>query len=168
MTTKLTRKESWDGEHPSELALSCLADGQLDVVDPDVRSHTDGCTECTLRIGELAIESHAVGAALAPLRTADTARAAAKHRFPIPMIAAAAAVALACGAPALLDGLPRTLPWVFAAPRIVPLLTASAVALAHDFSTSPIGRTASVASAALLCLIGFGIARVSRASLKKV
>ncbi len=163
MNTKLTRKESWDGEHPSELALSCLADGQLDVVEPDVRAHTEGCTACTVRIGELALESHAVGAALVELRTTQVV----KHRFPIGMIAAAAALALACGLPALADGLPRALPWVFAAPRIVPLLTTSAVALAHDFSASPVGRATSIASAALLCLIGVAVARTSRASSKK-
>jgi len=157
-TAKLNRKESWDGEHPSELALSCLADGQLAVLEDDVRAHAESCAECTLRVGELALESHAVGAALMQLR------APAKHKFPIAMTIAAAAVALVCALPALIDGLPRLLPWVFAAPRLVPLLTTTLVALAHDLSSGAIGRAASVVSAATLCLIGLALARASRAA----
>ncbi len=157
-TTKLQPKESWDGEHLSELALSCLADGQLDVIDEEVRAHAEACAECMLRIGELALESHAVGAALMQLR------APVKHKFPVAMTAVAAAVAILCALPALMDGLPRALPWVFAAPRLLPLLTTTVVALAHDLSSSPLGRVVSVASAATLCLIGFALARASRAA----
>jgi hypothetical protein len=159
MTPKLSRQESWDGEHASELALSCLADGQLDVIDADVHGHVEGCAECTLRVGELALESHAVGAAL----RSQTQAAGAPHRFPFAMTAAAALLALVCALPGLMDGLPRLLPWIFAAPRLVPLLTASLVAVAHDFGASPVGHAASVASAATLCLLGFALARASRA-----
>jgi hypothetical protein len=161
---QLRHEECWDGDHPSELALSCLADGQQDVVEARVREHVDGCGECTLRVGELALESHAVGDALVALRAAEARAATPAHRFPVKTTAIAAALALVCALPALIDGLPRLLPWIFAAPRLVPLLTTSAVAVAHDFGSSPLGRVVSVASAATLCLIGFALARATRAA----
>ena len=160
MNSRLGRQESWDEGHASELALSCLADGQLDVVDADVRAHVDGCADCTLRMGELALESHAVGAAMAVMRAQA---APVRHRFPFAMTLVAAVLAVVCAIPGLVEGLPRLLPWIFAAPRLLPLLTASLVAVAHDFGASPLGRATSVASAAMLCLIGFALARASRA-----
>ncbi len=156
--------EIWDGDHLSELALSCLADAQ-DVVDPVARVHAESCATCMMRIGKMALESHDVGAALRVAREmsakseAQTVKPA--HRFPTLLVGVAAAVAVVCGAPAMLDGVPRIVTWVFAAPHVVPVLTTSVMALVKSFSSGPSGAAISLVSTFALAVFGYAIARAS-------
>lgn len=153
--------EAWEGAHPSELALSCMADAQ-DVVPVLVRAHVESCAECTLRLGAMALESHEVSAAM---RVASELRAHAPtpaHRFPTMLVAAAAVVAFVCAGPALVDAIPRAIAWAFAAPRIVPVLTTSAVALGESLSAGSSGAAMSLVTTFTLALVGYAVARASR------
>ncbi len=156
---KLAEAETWDGAHLSELALSCLADAQ-NVVDPVARVHAESCAECMFRIGAMALEAHDVGAALAVAKQMNATEAApsAVHRFPTLLVAAAALVAIATGAPTLVDSLPRAIAWAFAMPHIVPVVTTSLVTVTKSFSSVNVSLVATFA----LALIGFTIARLSR------
>jgi len=159
---KLTEAETWEGEHLSELALSCIADAQ-DVVDPVARVHAESCAECTLRIGALALESHDVGAALKVAKSLSIEKAKASQRFPTVLVAAAVIVAAVCGAPALLDAAPRAIAWIYAAPRVLPVLAMSFVAASKSLS-GPSGAAVSLVATFALALIGFAVARASRTS----
>jgi len=151
--------EIWDGDHLSELALSCLADAQ-DVIDPVARVHAESCATCMMRIGEMALESHDVGAAL---KVAREMRQPAKsaHRFPTLLVASVAGIAIVCGVPAMLDSVPRAVTWVFAAPHMVPVVTTSLVALCKSFASGTSGAAVSVVCTFTLALFGYAIARAS-------
>jgi hypothetical protein len=151
--------EIWDGEHLSELALSCLADGQ-DVIDPVARVHAESCAACAMRIGAMALESHDVGAALkiAKARATETqAQPVRVHRFPTLLVAACTLLAIGCGVPALVEELPRALDWALAAPHVVPILTTMAVTLTKGST----GAALSLVTTFTLALIGLAIARAS-------
>jgi hypothetical protein len=156
--SKLSDAETWDGDHLSELALSCLADAQ-DVIGPVARVHAESCAACMLRVGAMALESHDVGAALAVAKQIQAKeRGEVVHRFPTALVAAAAAIAIATGVPMLLDSLPRAIAWAFAAPHIVPVVTTSLVAVARSFSSAAVSLVVTFA----LALLGFAIALASR------
>ena len=153
---KLSEKETWEGEHLSEIALSCLADAQ-DVLDPVARVHAESCAECMLRIGAMALESHDVGAALNVARQLEVKQAAPVHRFPTLLVAAAVVIAVAAGLPAIAENAPRLLSWVFDAPRFATVITQSAVALGKGMSPQ-----VSLVSTFTLALAGYAVARASR------
>jgi len=163
MTDKLSDQETWDGEHLSELALSCLADGQ-DVIDAVARVHAESCAECTLRLGGLALESHDVGVALRLAKKLSVQSVKAAHGFPTLLVAAAGVLAAVCGAPALLEGVPHVVDWAFAAPRAVPILTSSFVALSKALAAGPGGAAVSLVSTFALALVGYAVARASRST----
>jgi hypothetical protein len=115
-----------------------------------------------MRIGEMALESHDVGVALRLGREMSRFRRDGKvHRFPTLLIASAATVAVACGLPTVVDTLPRAVTWAFAAPRIVPVVTTSLVALVKSFSVGPSGAVVSLVSTFTLALLGYAVARAS-------
>lgn len=163
-TERLSEAETWSGEHLSELALSCLADAQ-DILDPVARVHAESCAECMLRVGAMALESHDVGVALRVAKQIEARAAAptvATHRFPTVLVAAAAILAIVCSGPALVESLPRAIAWAFAAPRMVPAVTTSVVAVAKSFSSGSSGAAVSLVATFTLALIGFAVARFSR------
>jgi hypothetical protein len=150
---KLPEAETWEGEHLSEVALSCLADAQ-DVLDPVARVHAETCAECMLRVGAMALESHDVGAALVVARQMRVKQAAPAHRFPTLLVAAAVIVALVAGAPA---AIPHVVSWAFSAPQLAAVVTTSAIALGKGMSSS-----VSLVATFALALLGFAVARFSR------
>lgn len=153
---KLSEKETWEGEHLSEVALSCLADAQ-DVLDPVAKVHAESCAECMLRIGAMALESHDVGAALNVARQMKVKQAAPVHRFPTLLVAAAVLVALGAGLPTIAENVPRLVSWTFDAPRFATVITQSLVALGKGISPQ-ISMVATFA----LALAGYAVARSSR------
>ena len=156
MTDKLSEKETWEGEHLSEVALSCLADAQ-DVIDPVAKVHAESCAECMLRIGAMALESHDVGAALNVARQLKVKQAPPVHRFPTLLVAAAVLVAVGAGLPAIAENVPRLVSWTFDAPRFATVITQSMVALGKGISPQ-ISMVATFA----LALAGYAVARSSR------
>lgn len=153
---KLSEKETWEGQHLSEVALSCLADAQ-DVLDPVARVHAESCAECMLRIGAMALESHDVGAALNVARQMKVKHVAPAHRFPTLLVAAAVLVAAFAGFPAIAENVPRLVSWTFDAPRFATVITQSLVALGKGISPQ-ISMVATFA----LALAGYAVARSSR------
>ena len=142
----------WEGDHLSELALSCIADGQ-DVVDPVAREHAESCVACAARVGAMALESHDVGVALKLSR--GLARApAVQHRFPTWLVAAATLLAISCGLPMLSDEGPRAVTWVFASPRLLPIL-------ANAVLSSTGGASLSIFTTFALALCGLAVARAA-------
>jgi hypothetical protein len=154
---KLSEKETWEGEHLSEVALSCLADAQ-DVLDPVAKVHAESCAECMLRIGAMALESHDVGAALNVARQMKVKHVATTvHRFPTLLVAAAVLIAVGAGLPAIAENVPRLVSWTFDAPRFATVITQSLVALGKGISPQ-ISMVATFA----LALAGYAVARSSR------
>jgi hypothetical protein len=153
---KLSEKETWEGEHLSEVALSCLADAQ-DVLDPVARVHAESCAECMLRIGAMALESHDVGAALNVARQLKVKNAAPAHRFPTLLVAAAVLIAVGAGLPTFAENAPRLLSWAFDAPRFATVMTQSLVALGKGISPQ-----ISMVATFTLALAGYAVARTSR------
>ena len=45
----------WDGEHASELALTALADLQMDILPAGILSHVDMCSRCSAIVGHAAL-----------------------------------------------------------------------------------------------------------------
>ena len=158
MNDKLSEQETWEGEHLSEVALSCLADAQ-DVLGPVAKVHAESCAECMLRIGAMALESHDVGAALNVARQlkVKNARPVQMHRFPTLLVAAAVVIAVAAGLPAIAENAPRLVSWTFDAPRFATVFTQSLVALGKGISPQ-ISMVATFA----LALAGYAVARTSR------
>jgi hypothetical protein len=152
---KLSEAETWEGDHLSELALSCIADAQ-DIVDPVAKVHAETCAECMVRVGAMALESVDVGAALRVARQLEVQKAPV-HRFPTALVAAALVVAAAAGLPAALDALPHALAWTFDAPRVASVVASSALALGKGVSPS-----ISLVATFTLALLGYAIARASR------
>lgn len=73
---KLPRELVWDGAHVSDVALTCIADGQENVVDPGAVKHVDACEWCAGRLGRAALLSEAVSAGLRQVSAHQAVRAA--------------------------------------------------------------------------------------------
>jgi hypothetical protein len=82
-----------DDGHLSEIALTALADGQTGILPADAMAHLEGCDACARRLGEAALLSADTGAAVALV--AAEQRAAARRAARIPLVAIAAALAVA-------------------------------------------------------------------------
>jgi hypothetical protein len=72
-----------DGGHASDVVLTALADGQLDIVPANVRSHVEGCRACTTHLGNAALLSLHAQRELQIVKEADAASA----RRPLPRLA---------------------------------------------------------------------------------
>lgn len=100
---------SWAaGGHASDIVLTALADGQVDIVPVKVREHVEHCTVCTTHLGHAALLSLHVGDELAAGRREPVA---ARRPLPWPAIISGLAVAVLGAIPSLLDApsLNRTL-----------------------------------------------------------
>jgi hypothetical protein len=82
-----------DGGHASDVVLTALADGQLDIVPAAVRSHVETCTTCNQHLGNAALLSLHAGAEVAALREHEQALATARR--PLPRLAIALGLAVA-------------------------------------------------------------------------
>jgi len=165
--------------HVTEVALACLADGEIALLDAEAVAHVDGCDTCTARLGAEALRSlvatealSAVGAAAAsearalvvtsptalsrPASSRPASSRRARRPLPVLAIAAALVLATAAGAPGFFEtaaALPRQLPSVQILVRVFVVLARS----------TPEGLfTAAVllrwASAAVLIVVGSAVA----------
>ena len=114
--TKRTKEESFlpddlvwaQGGHASDVVLTALADGQVEIVPPNVIAHVDGCRACTTHLGNAALLSLHAGRELALLPLAKSEAAEASARRPLPRVAIFLGLAFAgLGlVPRFLDGPP--------------------------------------------------------------
>lgn len=86
-----------DDGHLTDIAVTSLADGQLDLLPESARAHGTDCADCADRIGAAALVSLEAGDALreADLARAPAAAALVSARRPLPVAAMAAALLLA-------------------------------------------------------------------------
>jgi hypothetical protein len=140
----------WDESgHLSEVARSALADGQDAILPPEALAHFSGCQPCVQSVGEAALLSAQLSAALAPERAPQRS---------VPWIPIAAALAIAA-----LSTVPRLSMvrlWLVTMGSFVThmlrLLGHAVVGVAaHGFAP-----TFYVASTSVLLAMGFAVARL--------
>jgi len=90
-----------DGGHASDVVLTAVSDGQLDIVPASVLAHVEGCASCTTHLGNAALLSLYAGRELAILASEGDAAA----RAPLPRLAIVLGLAVAALGllPSLLD-----------------------------------------------------------------
>lgn len=97
------------GGHASDVVLTAVADGQIDIVPPIVLAHVDGCRACTTHLGNAALLSLHTGREIAVVARVAHAAAvsnAAATRAPLPRLAIALGLVVAVLGlvPSWLDG----------------------------------------------------------------
>jgi hypothetical protein len=146
-----------DGGHASDVVLTAMADGQLDILPRAVRSHVDGCNACTRHLGNAALLSLHAGRELAMAARLGEVRA------PLPRLA----IVLGLGS-AVLGLLPTLVdsPSLLGGARSfathdLPMLAGGLGTLGRRLLDpgSPIGVTLTYGAAALLAGMAFVLVR---------
>lgn len=163
----LPRELVWEGAHVSDLALTAIADGQQEIVQPDAAAHAVACNFCAGRMARAALLSAAVGGAvvaLTPSRPVSRERALAR---PAPAPGKALVLGVAVAALAAIPSLPQftsNLLELLACGKIltshgIPVLVRGGVALATSESAGRALSIATAVSSVLLVMMGWAIAR---------
>jgi hypothetical protein len=82
-----------EGGHASDIVLTAIADGQLEIVPPNARAHVESCTACMQHLGNAALLSLHAGRELAARAQYDASLA--HKRLPLPRLAIALGLAVA-------------------------------------------------------------------------
>ncbi len=176
----------WEGEadadagadagamHLSELALTAIADGEEAILPAAARAHVDACEACGRKLGEAAMLSSAIGAALrgaatAPFTATVTATATVavkavdsnrpRARLPIGAISAGLALALFGAIPMLLDLPSFVADARFFALRGIPVVLRGGVSVARSGVFDRTASTLTIASAVVLVVASFLLLR---------
>ncbi|HWL85831.1 MAG TPA: hypothetical protein VNO21_08520 [Polyangiaceae bacterium] len=170
---ELVWEKNGDGEeHLSEIVLATIADGQVSIVPEVAFTHLQWCEGCVRAIGESAMLSARVDSCLNEWAAEAVQHERAKVRvslappLPVPWFAVAAALAAAAlAAIPSLEGAPL---WFHESCRVVihalPALVHGVVTIAHGGASAPLA--VSYASAALLMVMGIGIAMRNSANVR--
>jgi hypothetical protein len=146
-----------EGGHASDVVLTAMADGQLDILPRAVRAHVEGCNACTTHLGNAALLSLHAGRELAMAARLGAVRA------PLPRLAIALGLGVAVLGllPTLLDapsslGGARTF-----ATHDLPMLAGGLGTLGRRLLEpgSPVGVTLTYGAAALLVGMAFVLVR---------
>jgi hypothetical protein len=153
------------GGHASDVALTAVADGQLDIVPAPVLAHLDGCRACTTHLGNAALLSLHAGRELALLARADEGRArAAADRPALPRgaIALGLLVAALGLVPAALDGSATVSSASAFATHDAPLILSGLGTLGRRLFEpgSALGLTLTYGAAALLVVMALAVVRL--------
>lgn len=81
------------GGHASDIVLTAIADGELEIVPPAARAHVETCTACMQHLGNAALLSLHAGRELAARAQYDASLAT--KRMPLPRLAIALGLAVA-------------------------------------------------------------------------
>lgn len=143
-----------DAGHASDVVLTALADGQLEIVPPAVRAHVEGCPKCMQHLGNAALLSLHAGRELATVRAHETESAPA--RLPLPRLA----IALGLGV-ALLGMLPDLGAVRAFLVHDVPLVASGATTLGGRLvdAGGSTGLVLTYGTAVLLVAMGFALVR---------
>jgi hypothetical protein len=102
--------------HLTDIALTCVADGEVALLPQPALDHLDACAPCGQRLGEAALRAVIVGEALRarPAVVVAPAPVTPRARRPLPIAALGAAlfISMITAGPSILDavrGLPTTL-----------------------------------------------------------
>jgi len=151
-----------DGGHASDIVLTAMADGQVEIVPRAVLAHVDGCRSCSTHLGNAALLSLHAGRELALAGAAREADAAARAPFP----RLAVALGLVCAAlgllPSLLDGSSRIGSAKAFAMHDVPMFVTGLGTLGRKLIEpgSSVALVLTYGAAALLVLMAFALVRL--------
>jgi hypothetical protein len=177
--------------HVSELGLTCVADGEIELVPQAALDHLDGCEACGARLGEAALRSVEAGealrqaaltpaalalgpvvaelppgpcaTALAPVSTAPLSPRRLRRPLPVAAIAAALLVAVLTAGPALADAVSALPSYLAAAFGWLPMLArvARALLVSGPAALGPYALALKSGSAVFFVLAGFTVARAA-------
>lgn len=150
-----------DGGHASDVVLTAMADGQVDIVPPRVLAHVDGCRACTTHLGNAALLSLHAGREISLVaREAETSARAPLPRLAIFLGLAFAALGLV---PSFVDSPSSRLGSVKTfATHDLPLLVTGLQTLGRRLLEpgSPLALGLTYGAAALLVLMAFALVRL--------
>jgi len=148
-----------DGGHASDVVLTALADGQVEILPASVLTHVEGCGTCTTHLGNAALLSLHTGRELAIVaRQPDVSAHAPLPRLAIALGLAVAVLGLV---PSLLDPTSVVAAKSFAT-HDVPLLANGFGTLARRLLEpgSPIGLVLTYGAAVLLVVMALALVRL--------
>jgi hypothetical protein len=149
-----------DGGHASDIALTAMADGQVEIVPKVVMAHVDACLACTTHLGNAALLSLHTGRELAMV--AREADAAARAPFPRLAIVLGLVFAVLGFVPSLLDAPSHITSAKTFATHDVPLLVNGLGTLGRKLLEpgSSVGLVLTYGAAALIVLMAFALVRL--------
>lgn len=159
--------------HLTDLAVTCVADGEIDLVPRAALDHLDACEPCGRKLGEAALLSASASEALRedatleakaePVSIAPVSPRRARRPVPVAAIAAALLVAAITAGPALMDAATSVPAWMLEAVGWIPtLLRVARTLLASEGSAlGPWSLVMKVISAVMFVVLGLQVARVT-------
>lgn len=152
----IPKEEAFEGEHLSDVAAVLVADGALELVGPEVHEHLRTCESCSKRVADEVASSMRADAIMRVI----AARAPA-HQFPAWLVVLALVLATIGFLPRAGFTIRAALDAFADAPRLLPIAIESVLGLLRTFSGATFTITA-LASAAVLAILGFAVARQAR------
>jgi hypothetical protein len=158
----------WENGHPSEIALTALADGETSLLPASVTGHVDACADCTHRMGDAAMLSASLGTAIqamgpltriAPVPVPVPASVKRRAPLPLPAIAAAIVIAMIGAAPTLVHLPNRFAELCLAVLHALPTLSRSSAQLLRS-GLGPTFMVATFVAATLLLMMSVGLTRM--------
>jgi hypothetical protein len=152
------------GGHASDIVLTAMADGQLEIVPPSVVAHVEGCRACTTHLGNAALLSLHAGREMSLLPRGAEIAEATPARAPLPRLAIFLGLVFAALGlvPTLLDAPPGLGGAKTFASHDLPLLVNGLGTLGRRLLEpgSPMGRTLTYGATALIVLMAFALVRL--------
>ena len=149
------------GGHASDVVLTAMADGQVEIVPAAVFAHVDGCRSCTTHLGNAALLSLHTGREIAMVAREEDALG--RRRAPMPrlFIALGLAFAVLGLVPSFVDA-PSEVGGAKAFAHDVPMFVNGLGTLGRRLLEpgSPIGLALTYGAAAMLVVMGFALVRL--------
>ena len=149
-----------DGGHASDIVLTAMADGQVEIVPDGVMAHVNGCGTCTTHLGNAALLSLHAGRELALVAREATEQA----RAPFPRLAIVLGLVFAVLGlvPSLIDAPSHITSAKTYATHDVPLLVNGLGTLGRKLLEpgSSVGLVLTYGAAALIVLMAFALVRL--------
>lgn len=147
------------GGHASDVVLTAMADGQVEIIPPAVLAHVDGCRSCTTHLGNAALLSIHTGREIAMVARAVEA----PTRAPMPrlFIAVGLAFAVLGLVPTLIDA-PSELGGARSFAHEVPMFVNGLGTLSRRLLEpgSPVGLALTYGGALMLVVMAFALVRL--------
>jgi hypothetical protein len=147
------------GGHASDVVLTAMADGQVDIVPPAVLAHVDTCRSCTTHLGNAALLSLHTGREIAMV--AREADASARAPMPRLFIALGLAFAVLGLVPSVVDA-PSDLGGAKTFAHDVPMFVNGLGTLGRRLLDpgSPVGLALTYGAAVMLVVMAFALVRL--------
>lgn len=151
-----------DGGHASDIVLTAMADGQVEIVPPMVVAHVGGCNVCTTHLGNAALLSLHTGRELAFVTREADAVVVARAPFPRLAVMLGLAFAVLGLVPTLFDAPSHITSAKTFATHDVPMLVTGLQTLGRRLLEpgSSVGIALTYGAAALLVLMAIALVRL--------